>query len=99
MTPEIKPYSEREQNFIRQNVGVISWSEIAYNLNKLYPEDNNGRRTRQGVYTWNATDKCPLIRRQVAIPKDLYDKYKDLDLSKVICDALDSRSAKKSPAQ
>lgn len=88
MNPEIKPYSEREQKYIRENAGVISWSEIAHNLNKLYLEDNNGNRTRSGVISWNSQDKNPLIRRQVSIPKDLYDKVKDIDLSEFICKGL-----------
>ena len=91
----VKEYSDREQDYIRTNAGDMSWSEIANNLNKLYPEDNEGRRTRSGVVAWNAQDKNPLVRRQVLIPKTLLEQYKELDLSKVLCDALDSRSAKK----
>ena len=91
----VKEYSDLEQKYIRENAGELSWSEIAYNLNKLYPTNNEGKRTRSGVIAWHTQDKDPLIRRQVLIPKTLLEQYKELDLSKVLCDALDSRSAKK----
>ena len=90
----VRPYSEREQKYIRENAGVMSWAEIAENLNRLFPEDNNQNRTRQGVYQWAANDKCPLVRRQVLIPKDLYDQVKDIDLSEFICKGLKKKAHK-----
>ena len=88
---EIKPYSEREQNFIRQNAGIMSWSEIANNLNKQYPEDNAGKRTRSGVVAWNAQDQNPMVRRLVLVPKKLLEQAGDPDLSEFICKGLSNR--------
>lgn len=95
----VKEYSDREQDYIRTNAGDMSWSEIANNLNKLFPEDNEGKRTRSGVVAWNAQDKNPLVRRQVMIPKDLYDQVKEIDLSEFICKGLERTLKKSKPVE
>ena len=43
------PYTEREKKYIVANGEIMIRAQIATDLNEMYPEDNNGKRTKYGV--------------------------------------------------
>jgi len=56
MTGNPLPFHRDEKNFILLHIGPgpdhLSWRGIARELNRLYPQYNQGQRSWQGVRGW-----------------------------------------------
>lgn len=74
-------FSAREKLYIVNWHGKLTNGEIAKNLAALYPEDNGGERTADGVSTWWRTYEREYVPIQLQIDLSLRDKIGDAGLT------------------
>ena len=85
-------FSDREKEFIIIHAGKPGWSwgSIARALGKLFPEDNGGKRTREGVRIFATRDPDRPVNIFVPIQASLVEaaRKKGIDPGTVLAKAL-----------